>query len=256
MYSNNTPIVWYLHVPSITSACELSEDTCAPAKKLKLTKKKKPSRNEHELLSSESCVSFSEESLEKTKHPSKKKRKINARKVYLSSDDDSGSLEEHIQQAMPPSFETTSKDIPVCEQLPSPGNFLTPDQQLEILEKTTIPLQTKPTGDKTNAYCVINNGQNNLNHQNNIRSAFADDCGIWDTNSGNTVNIHFMMTEQNRLKGITLKNGVFCIEKRTKKMDNLQKSGNLLKFSQQKKTYSKFIDITLSTREIIHSGKG
>lgn len=123
---------------------------------------------------------------------------------------------------MPPSSETTSKDISVCEQLPSPGNFLTPDQQLEILEKTAISLQTKPTGDRTNSYCVINNVQNNLNRQNTIRSAFVNDCGVCDTHFENTVNIHFMMTKQNRLKGITLKiNQVSALRRGLKGMDNI-----------------------------------
>lgn len=213
---------------SFSSACEISEDTCAPAKKLKFTKKKKLSRNAHEIPSSESCISFSEESLEKTMPPSKKKRKMNARTVHISSDNDSGSLEEHTQHVMPPSSETIT-NIPVCEQLPSPGNFLTPEQQLEILEKTAIPLQTIPTGDKTNSYCVINNVQNNLKRHHNIRSAFVDDCGVWDTHTGNTVNIHFMMTEQKSLRGITLKNGVFCIEKRTKRNGQYSKIWEPLK---------------------------
>lgn len=40
-----------------------------------------------------------------------------------------------------------------------------------------------------------------------------------------------------------------------KEMDNIKKSMHLSKFSQQKKTYTKFIDILLFTREIMHSGK-
>lgn len=64
-----------------------------------------------------------------------------------------------------------------------------------------------------------------------------------------------MPKEKNGLKIITLKYGVFCIERRTKKKDNIKKSRHLSKFSQQKKTYTKFIDILLFTREIMHSGK-
>lgn len=40
-----------------------------------------------------------------------------------------------------------------------------------------------------------------------------------------------------------------------KEMDNIKKSRHLSKFSQQKKTYTKFIDILLFTKEIMHSGK-
>lgn len=74
--------------------------TCQKAK----VHKEEPSRNERKLLSSESCVSFSEESREKTKPVSKKRRKINARKVHISSGDDSEYLKEHNQHVRPPSF--------------------------------------------------------------------------------------------------------------------------------------------------------
>ena len=121
------------------------------------------------------------------------------------------------KHVMSVSSESSSKDIPVCEQLPNPGNFLTSDELLAILENTHNPLHAIPAGDKTNSYCVIDNSVNNRKRHDNLRSAFVDDCGIWDTKTGNTVNFHLMLTKENRLKGITLKNGVFCIERRVNK---------------------------------------
>lgn len=79
--------------------------------------------------------------------------------------------------------------------------------------------QKIPNGDKSDSYCVINNAGDREKRRNNIRSDFADDCGTWDTNTGKTSEGH--------LKSVSLKKGLFCTERRIKRVEKHHRSGNL-----------------------------
>lgn len=65
---------------------------------------------------------------------------------------------------------------------------------------------------------IVDDSANRVKRNNNIRSEFVDDCGVWDSSTGNTVDIHFMITDEKncRLRTIFLKDGIFCNEKRSK----------------------------------------
>lgn len=78
--------------------------------------------------------------------------------------------------------------------LPNPGRFLSPEEQLEILRSTENVATKVPPGNKSNSYVIVDDSVNREKRNNNIRSDFVDDCGVWDSNTGNTVNIHFMIT--------------------------------------------------------------
>lgn len=102
--------------------------------------------------------------------------------------------------------------------LPNPGRFLSPEEQLEILRSTENVATKVPPGNKSNSYVIVDDSVNREKRSNNIRSDFVDDCGVWDSSTGNTVNIHFMITDEKhcRLRTIFLKDGIFCTEKRSK----------------------------------------
>lgn len=47
---------------------------------------------------------------------------------------------------------------------------------------------------------IVDDSANRVKRNNNIRSDFVDDCGVWDSSTGNTVNIHFMITDEKKLQ--------------------------------------------------------
>lgn len=92
-----------------------------------------------------------------------------------------------------------------------------------------------PNGDKSDSYCVINNAGNREKRRNNIRSDFVDDCGTWDTNTGKTVIFYMTMTNEGHLKSVSLKKGLFCTERRIKRVEKHHRSGNLWRINLQMK---------------------
>ena len=42
---------------------------------------------------------------------------------------------------------------------------------------------------------------------------YPDDCGVWDTSKGRSVKSHFVLEENNSVKYLTLRDGVYCSEK-------------------------------------------
>lgn len=95
--------------------------------------------------------------------------------------------------------------------LPNPGRFLSPEEQLEILRSTENVATKVPHGNKSNSYVIVDDSVNRKKRRNNIRSDFVDDCGVWDSSTENTVNIHFMITDEKhcRFRTIFLKGGIY-----------------------------------------------
>ena len=174
--------------------------------------KKRNSRSHRDERKSASISSDPQTSLEESP---KLERKPNRKPTTVLKESDSDDDTPSSPKTSPPDSH------PTLLALPTPGKFLTVEEQLDAITKTDRPLQNIPFGNKTNSYCIVDNSKNTIKREKNIRSNFVDDCGLWDSKSGNTVNLHFLLTDEKRLKSITSRNGTFCTEKKRKNQQSI-----------------------------------
>ncbi|KAG7164251.1 hypothetical protein Hamer_G019613 [Homarus americanus] len=103
----------------------------------------------------------------------------------------------------------------ICDfpTLPSPGKFLTLCQLIDVL-KSGSQLDCVPLGVKNNVYFLISNIANVAKQKMKGRSDYVDDCGVWDSCKGSTVNSYVLLNSDGGSRVIYLKNTVYCTESR------------------------------------------
>lgn len=100
-------------------------------------------------------------------------------------------------------------------QLPHPGSFMTLLEQIEEINKKKELYSTIPLGPKNNVFFLLGNSRNKDKKQQNKNQCFPDDCGVWNSDKGSTVNSYFSR-ENDEFKCIYLRNGQFCSKARAK----------------------------------------
>ena len=94
------------------------------------------------------------------------------------------------------------------QSLPAPGKFLTLAELLEALKCCNV-LKNVPIGEKSNVFLVSNNTANVAKRQNNVRSNYMDDCGVWDGRKDSTVNSYILLEGNGNVKTVYLKNNLY-----------------------------------------------
>ncbi|KAL3889925.1 hypothetical protein ACJMK2_002242 [Sinanodonta woodiana] len=97
-------------------------------------------------------------------------------------------------------------------QLKQNGKFLSNEDILSIITNTNNCPTDIPPGPKNNVYVVID--ITGKSHKGKLE--FPDDCGVWDTHVGTTVNQTFLLESENRLR----------LQKRQEYLQFLQKQLN------------------------------
>ena len=70
-----------------------------------------------------------------------------------------------------------------------------------------------PDGRKENVYYIVSENNNELRSTTGKRKKYPDDCGVWDSSKGHTVNSYFVFGENNNVKYLSLRDGIYCTEK-------------------------------------------
>ena len=70
-----------------------------------------------------------------------------------------------------------------------------------------------PDGRKGNVYYIVSENNNELRSTTGKRKKYPDDCGVWDSSKGHTVNSYFVFGENNNVKYLSLRDGIYCTEK-------------------------------------------
>ena len=68
-------------------------------------------------------------------------------------------------------------------------------------------------GHKENVYYIVSENNNELRSTTGKRKQYPDDCGVWDSSKGHTVNSFFFFGENNNVKYLSLQDGIYCTEK-------------------------------------------
>ncbi|CAG2201390.1 unnamed protein product [Mytilus edulis] len=76
-------------------------------------------------------------------------------------------------------------------------------------------LANVPSGPQNNKYFKIDKSTNAI-RGNRQRSTFYDDCGVWDSSSGNTVKTCHVVCES--MRQVTKKEGQYCIAQKRKEI--------------------------------------
>ena len=88
----------------------------------------------------------------------------------------------------------------------SNGKFLDTDRVVDILMKANDGLMNIPSGLKENVYFILDNEKNISKKENDKKSVFHDDCGVWDSGSGMSPKTPYLITSNGHLKKIFLRN--------------------------------------------------
>lgn len=112
----------------------------------------------------------------------------------------------------------TTKYPNACSKASRPGQTLSVPDIVGLMKTCESPLGRIPNGTKNDINFVVNNFKN---VQNIGKSVFPDDCGVWDTKAGTTVNLDYVV-EGDALK-IVYKNkdGLYCFKKTANKKGTL-----------------------------------
>ena len=89
----------------------------------------------------------------------------------------------------------------------------------------SLYLPTIPSGLKENVYFIVDNERSIDRKENGQKSAFCDDCGVWETDSGTSPKTPYLFNGKGELKKLYLrkKEGgeinekVYCFERQVKK---------------------------------------
>ena len=99
--------------------------------------------------------------------------------------------------------------LEVWDSIPSVGNalpsgkFMTIEQIINIVKSGLAARPSIPVGKKDNVFFLLNDS-----------ATLCDDCGIWDSKKGSTVNSYFVIDEVGKPKTIYFKNQQWCTENR------------------------------------------
>lgn len=97
------------------------------------------------------------------------------------------------------------------------SGFLDTGTVVMLLLKNKSGLPKIPGGLKENVYFVLDNSSNCDKRTKNKRSAFSDDCGVWDASSGASPKSYYLMHDNGDLSMMFLRKGIFCIKKQVQR---------------------------------------
>ena len=95
------------------------------------------------------------------------------------------------------------------------GKFLQTDRCIDILTEATNCKDEIPCSVKENVYFLVNNSKNTDSRQNNKKSDFSDDCGIWDWSKGATPKTYYIKFGSTYRQAY-MKDGSLSYQKKTK----------------------------------------
>ena len=70
-----------------------------------------------------------------------------------------------------------------------------------------------PDGRKENFYYIVSENNNKLRSTTGKSKQYPDDCCVWDSSKGHTVNSYFVVGEDNNVKYLSLRDGLYCTQK-------------------------------------------
>ncbi|KAK3096736.1 hypothetical protein FSP39_002786 [Pinctada imbricata] len=94
------------------------------------------------------------------------------------------------------------------------GKFLSTFQMYSEIKSKYHVHEVVPSGVKSNVYMIVNNKRNAELRAAGKRSDYFDDCGVWDSEKGNTVKTVHLINEN--MRQVSIKNGLYCTQQKTK----------------------------------------
>ena len=97
------------------------------------------------------------------------------------------------------------------------NKFLDVASAIKLLnDNDVVPRPRVPAGKKENEFFIVDNKSNVERRSKGQKSAYWDDCGIWETKSGTSPKQFFVQTA-NHFASVFLRNGLYCVEKQIQK---------------------------------------
>jgi hypothetical protein len=95
---------------------------------------------------------------------------------------------------------------------PLPNNVLNASELYSIVTSDKPTFTSIPMGQKNNCYMLLDNSTNVERKKSNKKSQFSDDLESWNSDSGTTVNTHYVISHD--FKCAYMKNGLYCFPKK------------------------------------------
>ena len=95
---------------------------------------------------------------------------------------------------------------------PLPNNVLNASELYSIVTSDKPTFTSIPMGQKNNCYMLLDISTNVERKKSNKKSQFSDDLGSWNSDSGTTVNTHYVISHD--FKCAYMKNGLYCFPKK------------------------------------------
>jgi hypothetical protein len=96
------------------------------------------------------------------------------------------------------------------------GNLSATEVFRAVINTKNLIHEQIPSGTKENIYLLLDNTKNVLRQQTGTSSVYPDDCGAWDSHSGQTVETDFIVLPDDFLRYTVLKDEKYCYEKQVK----------------------------------------
>ena len=95
---------------------------------------------------------------------------------------------------------------------PLPNNVLNASELYSIVTSNKPTFTSITMGQKSNCYMLLDNSTNVERKKSNKKSHFSDDLRSWNSDSGTTVNTHYVISHD--FKCAYMKNGLYCFPKK------------------------------------------